>query len=288
MITVSQSSPAVLSEDVNLEAVGGFGICFDMIDDNGCKSPTTIAFQFANLARRGYRVVRIYDIGCYLGDYVKAAMDFGLHMMIGINGIVHLAEDLKTLIDMVSSVSWMPVESVYIGNELVQAGLATPREVADGVRTARTILAGAGFTGAVVTVETSGQVAAFPELCESSSFCAVNIHAFFDAEATAAVAGEVVRSSYQSVKDALSQKGLSQPIYIAESGWPWKGDANGNAVPSIENQRVALQSIMLEFQGDIGTSQVFLFQAYDTMYKPPGLFGVEPYFGIYEDSNKTS
>ena len=249
-----------------------------------CDDPTAIQAHLGDLARRGYALVRLYDVPCPLGDYVQAAADHGLKLMLGINSIANLETDLGSLISMLSEVSWEPVQSVYIGNELVNTGVASATDVADAVVRAREILSAAGYIGDVATVDTAGQFISHPELCQTSSFCAVNIHAFFDAQATAETAGPRVRQTYNSVQNALAAAGIPQTIIITESGWPRQGNANGVAVPSIENQRTALQSILTEFVNDM-PQQLMLFQARDATYKSPGQFGVEPYWGIYDDTS---
>ena len=258
-----------------------------MLATGSCEDATTIQAHLDDLARRGYALVRLYDVPCPLGHYAQAAMDHGLKLMVGINGIANLEKDLGSLISMVSEVSWEPVHSVYIGNELVNTGVASAKAVADGVARARELLAAAGFTGDVVAVDTAGQIINHPELCETSSFCGVNMHAFFDPQATAEEAGPWVRQTYNSVQSALAAAGFPKTVLITESGWPWQGDANGGAVPSTESQRAALQSILTEFEKDM-PQQVMLFQAYDATYKGPGQFGVEPYWGIYDGTHATA
>ena len=52
-------------------------------------------------------------------------------------------------------------------------------------------------------------------------------------------------------------------IYKTETGWPSAGGAAGKAVPSVENQKVAIKTIV-ETQG----KNVILFSAFDDKWKP--------------------
>lgn len=244
-----------------------------MIDSQTkCKDPGTITTEFSFLKSQGYGMIRIYDIGCPVGDFTAAASQNGLKLMVGINAIANLQGDLGKLIDMVGS-DWSAVDTVYIGNELVNTGAASASQVAGAVSTAKGTLSGAGYTGSVITVDTFNVMMNDPTICSTSDYCGANAHAFFDPNTSADKAGAFVLNAYNKVAAANGGK----TVVITESGWPYQGSANGQAVPSVQNQQAAIQSI----QGAGIPGSVFLFQAYDAGYKSPGPLGVEQFFGIY-------
>lgn len=254
---------------------GGTGICYDIIDSQSrCKDGETVRTDFALLKSRGHTLVRVYDVGCPQSSVAQAAHQTGLRLMVGMNELADIQSDLEKLTSMVGS-DWSVVSAVYVGNELVNQGRATGREVADRVSQARSALLTAGFEGSVVTVDTFNQMAADPTICSTSDFCAINAHAFFDPTTAARDAGTFVSNAYHQVAAANPGK----RIVVTESGWPWQGTANGEADPSPDNQRTALNSIKEMFPGPPG--DLFEFQALDARYKQPGPFGVEPFFGIY-------
>ena len=260
-------------------APGGMGICYDTIDSQTkCKSPDTINSEFAFLRSQGYGQVRIYDIGCPIGDFAQAAANNGLKLMAGLNTINNLAGDLEKLAGMLSG-KWSAVETIYIGNELVNNGQASPGDVAGAVATARGILQSKGFNANVVTVDTFNQILANPSICSTSDFCAANTHAFFDPNTQAANAGKFVHNAYQNIIQAVGGK----KVVITESGWPYQGSCNGQACPSTENQRAAVQSLKNAFAGEAGN--IFLFQAYNAGYKSAGALGIERSFGIYDSDH---
>ncbi|KIY03155.1 uncharacterized protein Z520_01622 [Fonsecaea multimorphosa CBS 102226] len=254
-------------------AAGGYGICYELIGNNGCKDQTEMDSEFGFLASQGYSKIRFYDIGCDLGVATAAASANGLQVMLGLNTIGNVVGDLGTLVGMIKG-NWGPVDTVVIGNEVVNSGGSAAAVVA-ALAVARPILQAAGFTKSVVTVDTFTAHQNNPQLCQASDFCAVNAHAFFDPNTPANDAGTFV----DGVIAPIQAKANGKQVIVTESGWPYQGSPNGQAIPSPANQQTAINSLMNAFSTN--SSSLFLFQAYDATYKAPGAFGVEQYFGIY-------
>ncbi|EXJ94709.1 hypothetical protein A1O1_03106 [Capronia coronata CBS 617.96] len=251
----------------------GFGICYELIGSSGCKDQGSLNSDFGFLASMGYTKVRTYDIGCDLGVVAAAAASQGLQLIVGLNGIGNVVPDITTLIGMING-NWAPIDTVVIGNEVVNSGGDAGAVVA-AIALARPLLAIAGFTKNVVTVDTFSAHVNHPVLCQSSDYCAVNAHAFFDPNTSADGAGKFVTNAAAAVANIASGKA----VIVTESGWPWAGLSNGLAIPSPANQQTAINSLNLAFSGNPGG--LFIFQAFDATYKSPGPFGVEQYFGIY-------
>lgn len=66
----------------------------------------------------------------------------------------------------------------------------------------------------------------------------------------------------------------SKEVLITETGYPSKGSVNGLNVPSPDNQKIAVQSIIEETGGDCTILTTF-----DDFWKPSGSYGIEQYFG---------
>ncbi|KIW69002.1 hypothetical protein PV04_04907 [Phialophora macrospora] len=255
----------------NNAAGGGFGVDFELIGASGCKTQTELNSEFGYLSSQGFSKIRFYDIGCDLSVATAAAAAAGFSVTLGLNGIGNVHGDLQTLIGMING-NWGPIDTVVIGNEVINQG-GTAGQIADAVNNGRSQLQAAGYTKNVVAVDTFMAHTANPQICQASDYCAVNAHAFFDANTVAENAGTFV----QNVIAKIQTNGKA--IIVTESGWPYQGGANGLAIPSPENQQAAIISLKTAFAGNPGG--LFLFQAYDASYKAPGAFGVEPYFGIY-------
>lgn len=127
-----------------------------------------------------------------------------------------------------------------------------------------------------------------PELCEASDYCAANCHVFFDATQTPDRAGDYAFDVARRISEGTEGKsGGRKRTVIAESGWPHDGVANGRAVPSGENQRVAVESLRRVFreqndEGEDGDAGLVLFTAFDDLWKVDneGTFGAERFWGI--------
>ena len=256
----------------NNAAAGGFGIDYELIGSAGCKQQKELNDEFGFLSTQGYSKLRFYDIGCDLSVATAAAAAAGFSVTLGLNTINNVAGDLGTLIGFIKG-NWGPVDTVVIGNEVVNSQGGSPAALANAVNTGRGILQAAGFTKSVVAVDTYMAHQNHPEICQASDYCAVNAHAFFDANNQASDAGSFV-------KNAISQiQTNGKSIIVTESGWPYAGSSNVAAIPSPANQQAAIASLKQAFAGNPGG--LFLFQAYDATYKDAGQFGVERYFGIY-------
>jgi exo-beta-1,3-glucanase (GH17 family) len=204
---------------------------------------------------------------------IAAVSQYNMAIFTGLVDLDNLADNLASLITQVGS-NWHMIDTVSIGNELVNNGL-DPGVVVAAITTARPILNVAGHSGHIVTVDVFDQLINHPELCTASDYCAANCHAFFDNLITAEQAGNYVSES----SSAIGQANPGKEVRITESGWPWSGSANGAAVPSPANQQTAIASLKAAFASNPGS--LILFDSYDAMWKQPGPFGAEQYFGIY-------
>lgn len=229
--------------------------------DHQCKTAKEIMNDFQRL-KGDYSVVRIYGTDC---DQVRnvnaAAKAIGCKVMLGVWDINRVNEETDLIANAIGK-DWSRVHSISVGNELVNNGQATASQVTDAVGRARQRLRKAGYKGPVVTVDTFVAVQAHPELCERSDFCAINAHPFFDSTARPEGSGKWLRREIRNVKASLSKP---MDIIVTETGWPTRGTANGLAVPGLENQKKALDSIKREFAAD--PSRIFLFTAFDDLWK---------------------
>lgn len=253
----------------------GQGLTYSPYKVGGCKTTEEVATDFEQLD--GYSTVRIYGTDCnQVANVLAAAKPKGMKLFAGVYDIDACSSELDIIISAVSG-DWSAIDTIAIGNELVNAGTKTPAEVGAAVSIAKTLLSAAGFTGNVVTVDTFVAIIANPAMCDIGDYVAANCHAFFDGGVTASQAGEFVVSQAQRVSSACGGK----KTVITESGWPSKGDSNKKAVPSEANQEAAITSLKSSF-----TSDIFLFNAYNDLWKSDtsSTFGAEKYWGMYGNS----
>lgn len=273
------SAPASSSDSVSVPSSSGSfdgaakGITYSPYsDDGGCKSSSQIKSEIQKLS--GYETIRLYGVDCNQVDAALSGFAPGQKLFAGIFDVDNILSDVETLAKAVKNHGgWDVVSTVSIGNELVNAGSATPAQVGKYVSQGRSALKSQGYTGPVVNVDTFIAVINNPDLCEHSDYMAVNAHAFFDGYVTAKQAGDWVLLQLQRVSTACGDK---KKVFITETGWPTKGDSNNVAVPSTENQKSALQSI-----SDKCGNDVTFFNAYNDMWKQPGAYNAEQYWGVY-------
>lgn len=241
-------------------------------DDSTCKTQDEVDSDFEKMI--DYVLVRIYGVDCnQVTTVTNAAKKHNMQIFAGINDLTDVSGNLKTLIDAANG-DWSPFDTISIGNELVNTGKNSPGDVVNAVNSARQTLRSAGYNGSVVTVDTFDVMIKHPELCQASDYCAANCHAFFDSDMTPQQAGPYVKNQAEQVSKAAGGK----PTVITESGWPSAGEANGDAVPSKENQKIAIQSLKNSFS----SGGVILFTAFDDKWKQNNryTFGAEQYWGI--------
>jgi exo-beta-1,3-glucanase (GH17 family) len=154
---------------------------------------------------------------------------------------------------------------------------ATADQVVQAVSQARSALRGAGFNGPVAAVDTFIATEAHPELCDASDLCAINAHPFFDSTMGAEDAGKWLHNTVEDVQAVLAKP---KQILITETGWPTNGAVNGKAVPSLENQRIAIAAIKEAFADHAG--DVILFSAFDDLWKQKTMatFNADQHWGI--------
>lgn len=271
--TTTSSTSSSSSSETGSFSSSGKGIVYSPYSDSGdCKSSSQIASEVAQLA--DYDLIRIYGVDCDQVNAVLKAKTSSQKIFAGIYDVSNIESGVESLASAVlANGGWDHVHTVSIGNELVNAGSATPAQIKEYIATGRSALKSKGYTGPVVSVDTFIAVINNPELCEYSDYAAVNAHAFFDGYVTADQAGKWVLLQIQRVYTACSGK---KSVFITESGWPSKGDTNGVAVPSKENQKSAISSI----KSSCGDSTI-LFTAFNDLWKADGAFNAEKYWGIY-------
>ncbi|KAI1136339.1 glycoside hydrolase family 17 protein [Hypoxylon sp. FL0543] len=243
----------------------------------GCKSADDVARDFA-LVANDYGVIRLYGVDCdQVATAYAAAKKHGNKLFLGIFDIHSVEQAVSTMAAGVNN-DWSIVDTVSVGNELVNNGGATVSQSLAALSQARTALRAAGYQGPVVIVDTFVAMQAHPELCDQSDYCAANIHPFFDANTAAPQAGPFVTSIVEKIRSKLADK--SKRIVVTETGWPWKGKANGAAVPGMDQQSIALSSIKSEYTNN--PTDVILFTAFNDMWKKPAAstFMAEQFWGM--------
>ncbi|KAG9191781.1 hypothetical protein G6011_10515 [Alternaria panax] len=287
--TPQPSSPAK-NVPVDTAAAGALplGITWDACKSSpytgsaNCKTADQLASEFSRM--KDYKVIRIYGMDC---NQIPLAVQNAIQNSQKLMGGAYLdtsggGEDLsqviqayKSAIDQYAGGKWDVIQLFAVENERVNEQRMTSSQVIEAIGRARNQLRDVGYNGPVGAVETAPATIDNPAICGASDVVMVNIHAFFDRNTKAQDAGTFVKSQVERVKSACDNK----RVVVTESGWPRQGNANGVAIPSPDNQRIALESVRSNFNGDM-----FLFSAFDSGWKADSAstFNAERYWGVID------
>ncbi|GME97001.1 unnamed protein product [Ambrosiozyma monospora] len=131
------------------------------------------------------------------------------------------------------------------------------------------------FPGEWTTGETASSYYGNPDLCGAVDAVYINNHPWFDNQSVD-TAGEYVLGHIEAVAAFCSEHGHNKSVKTSETGWPWKGDDNGPAVASPQNQASAVGKIR-----DAAGDASIIFSAYNELWKDGSLNGgVEQNWGV--------
>ncbi|KAJ5169651.1 Glycoside hydrolase superfamily [Penicillium coprophilum] len=258
-----------------------FGISYSPYKaDRTCKNQEEVNRDLDRIAE--YSFIRIYGTDCDQTRTVSnAARRHNMRVFAGVYDLTDFPGSLSAFSDAITGPDgkkdWSIFHTIAVGNELVNAGTSSASDVATAVQKARSVLRAQGYNGPVVTVDTFSVLLDHPELCQVSDYCAANCHAFFDSTQRPASAGAYALEQARSI----SARAGGKRTMITESGWPHAGDANGGAIPSVENQQLAIASLRRSF--DHRREDLVLFTAFDDLWKSDTslTFNAEKFWGIH-------
>lgn len=257
-----------------------YGITYTPYTSEGgqCKSQTEITADIAGIQKAGFTTVRVYSTDCNTLQYVGSACEeYGLKMIIGVfikdTGCTYSTPDIKQQVDDIAQwAQWDLVNLFVVGNEAILDGYCTASELRSLLLEVKSMCS--GYTGAYTIAETlniwqESEVAS--AMCDIVDITGANLHAFFNSDTTAAMAGNFVKSELDILDNICEGKtGIN-----LECGWPTAGDCNGVACPGMAEQALALKTI----QDECGDRTVFFSHSND-LWKSPGAFNCEQSWGI--------
>ncbi|CAN9389691.1 unnamed protein product [Alternaria alternata] len=238
------------------------GITWDAYTGSAnCKSADQLASEFSKM--KDYKVIRIYGMDCnQIPLAIQNAIKNGQKLMGGAfldtsgggEDLDQVIQTYKSAIDQYAGGNWDVLQLFAVENERVNEHRMTSSQVVDAIATKLRLQTDFWAESR----NSPGPDRQSLLYCGAADVVMVNIHAFFDRNTKAQDAGTFVKSQVERVKSACDNK----RVVVTESGWPREGNANGAAIPSPDNQRIALESIRSNFNSDM-----FLFSAFDSGWK---------------------
>lgn len=243
----------------------------------GCKQAPEVEADIASIAAKGFTTVRLYAPDCStLQNVGSSCAAHGLKMVLGVYiSSTGIGSDTDAQIAEITSWGqgqWDLVEMVVFGNEAIFNGYVSSDELVGAIASAKSSLQSAGYTGPVTTTEPLNIIQEYADqICPVVDVIAANMHPFFNPETTAETAGTFVASSLESLAACCNNE---KDAYNLETGWPSQGEADGAAVPGIQNQKTAITNII-----NSAGSKCALFSFENDYWKEPGPLDVEQYWG---------
>lgn len=246
--------------------------------DGTCRSSDSVYSDLQIIKSKGVSQVRIYGTDCNSLQTVQpACAKLGIKINQGLwidsTGVDSIDSGLALLIEYGQQNGWDIFEYITIGNEAVNSGFCTVSDLISKIKSAKSQLKSAGYSGQVTTSEPPVTFVNNADLCTESTidFVGINPHSYFNADVDAAGAGAFIKAEIDLTKSVCG----TDNVVVTETGYPSSGNTNGKNVPSTENQQIAVKSILEELN-----QQATILSYFDDLWKAPGPYGIEQSFGI--------
>lgn len=245
-------------------------------NDGSCKNKNSIESDLKFIKNLGISNIRVYGVDCLTVEAVlPAASAQGIKVNQGFyitNGVDSIDQDVSNIIKYGQQNGWSVFDYFTVGNEAVNDGKVSVSDLSSKISLVKSQLKNAGYNGQITTSEPPATFISHPELCTDSEidFVGINPHSYFNTNLYAHQSGEYVTKQQKQVANLCSKKAV-----ITETGYPSRGQDNGNNSPSLLNQFLAIKSIIDETNGDCT-----ILSTYNDLWKNPGPHGIEQYFGV--------
>lgn len=247
-------------------------------DDGSCKAPSEIQTDLNLISSKNIKNIRVYGADCHTLDAVlPMASDLGIKVNQGFwispAGVDSIDDAVDDFLAYGEKNGFGVIDFITVGNEAINEKYCTVSELTSKIALVKAKLKSAGYTGKITTSEPPISFINNPQLCTKSGidFVGINPHSYFNTNLYASDAGDYVTSQQAATAEACG----NMDVLITETGYPSKGNVNGNNVPSPENQEIAIKSIIEKTGG-----QVTILTTYNDFWKHPGPYGIEQYFGV--------
>ncbi|ODV62144.1 glycoside hydrolase family 17 protein [Ascoidea rubescens DSM 1968] len=283
----SSEAAIIAKRDVSIpDYVKGFkGTTYTPYDkDYNCRTPAQIRTDVSYL--KDFPYIRLYSNACSVVQYALEALDDSQKLVVALNDVSSTEALQNEIWSIAASCGFAGkqfndvVDTVIVGNELVYNNWYSADQVKGFVETVKSLLS--TFPGHILTADTVSSYYGNPSLCEFNDYIGINSHPFFD-NSTAEGAGDYVLSRIQAVWQFCHEHGYDRDVVVLETGWPSSGLPYNNAIPGVEEQKIAVKAIQ-----STSAASSFLFSAYNELWKSQNEWHVEKSFGVLGDAPSTA
>lgn len=246
-------------------------------NDGSCKTADEVSADVSSIKAKGFTTVRLYATDCSGPQNVGSACAAnGLKMILGIyineSGIGSNTDEQVSTITSWGQGQWGLVEMVVFGNEAIFQGHTTASALASAISDVKGKFQAAGYNGPITTTEPLSTIQENADtICGAVDVIAANIHPFFNTGVSADDAGTFVSSQLEDLASCCNNQ---KEAYNLETGWPSKGNRNGDAIAGAWEQSTAITAIIASAGSK---SAIFSFE--NDEWKAPGPLGVEQFWG---------
>lgn len=255
-----------------------YGICFSAYTQN--QNPGDVISEEQILKRLKVLAnhtswIRVFSCTDGHENIPKMAKQFGLKVMMG----AWIGKDneknkleIASLINLIKEGS---VDIATVGNEVLFRGDQTEEAVLDYISQLKNQTSGIP----VCYVDTYNEYINHPKLVDASDKVLINCYPFWEG-ANIEHAGIYLQEMYNKTKKISKGK----EIIITETGWPGKGDANKEAVPSKENQMLYfLEATTWAAHANVN---LFYFSSFDESWKVHSEGWAGTSWGLWDENEK--
>jgi exo-beta-1,3-glucanase (GH17 family) len=223
--------------------------------------------------------IRTYGVSNGLDKIIPLANEFDLNVSAGAwlgSNLTSNEEELNTLTDLTQN---HDVETVIVGNEVVLSyecgwDTLTKAELIEYTTRVKENVSVPVSTGEPWHIWNDD---ANSDLVNAVDYILIHVHPYWEGIPINKASGYVIDRCKE-----IQNKYPHKEVVIGEAGWPSDGSPNGEAVPSLENQKRFMEEL-LDLADDEGI-RLYYFEAFDEKWKEESDVG--PHWGLYY-SNRT-
>jgi exo-beta-1,3-glucanase (GH17 family) len=204
------------------------------------------------------RRIRVYSSTKGAGTAAILAAEEGFTVTLGAWISNDPSQNSQEITELIRLAPIVKPELVIVGNEAILREDVTPAQLKDYIYQVKAALPSA----VVTTAEPWSTWILDPrgaELMDAVELLVVHVHPFWEKMPVEEAAQDV----FQHLEEVRNRSG--KPVLLGETGWPSQGSAQGDAVPSPQNQRLFIDDFLRISQ--IQDIPFFLFSAFDEPYK---------------------